>query len=85
MVSIIVPVYNAQESLETCVKSILMQSYKNYEIILIDDGSTDNSLSICESLKKKSDKITVLSQNNSGVSAARNNGIKNPKVSISCL
>lgn len=79
MVSIIVPVYNAQESLETCVKSILMQSYKNYEIILIDDGSTDNSLSICESLKKKSDKITVLSQNNSGVSAARNNGIKKSK------
>ena len=56
-----------------------MQSYKNYEIILIDDGSTDYSLSICESLKKKSDKITVLSQNNSGVSAARNNGIKKSK------
>ena len=50
MVSIIVPVYNAQESLETCVKSILMQSYKNYEIILIDDGSTDNAMAFAQSI-----------------------------------
>lgn len=79
MVSIIVPIYNAEKSLKDCVKSILMQSYKDYEIILVDDGSTDNSLSICKQLAEMNEQITIVCQKNLGVSSARNNGLEEAK------
>ena len=75
--SFIVPVYNTAEYLPKCIDSLLNQDipYSDYQIILINDGSTDNSLSICESYKEKHSNIIVLSQNNAGQSSARNLGM----------
>lgn len=73
--SIIVPVYNAEQHLDKCVNSILNQTEKNIEIILVDDGSKDNSLQICNKFKKKDGRIKVIHQNNAGVSVARNHGM----------
>lgn len=74
-ISIIVPMYNCESTIERCLDSILTQTYKNYEIILIDDGSSDNTSSICEKYKKKYNNIQYFSQTNSGPSSARLNGI----------
>lgn len=75
LISVIIPVYNAEKYLEDCICSVLEQSYKEFEVILIEDGSTDCSLEICERLAKKDDRIHVFSQKNSGASAARNRGL----------
>lgn len=77
LVSIIVPVYNSQQTLAKCVESLLNQDYTNIEIILVDDGSKDDSLSICKIYETKDHRVKVVTQKNSGVSSARNNGIKN--------
>lgn len=74
---IIIPVYNVEKYLEKCVKSIINQTYKNLEIILIDDGSTDESGNICRILSDKDDRIKVIHQKNSGVSVARNLALSN--------
>lgn len=79
MISIIVPVYNAAPFLEKCIKSLLAQSYTDYEIILINDGSTDDSLIICKKYASDNSQIRVFSQENKGVSAARNFGISQAK------
>jgi len=76
LVSVVVPVYNASLYLEDCIKSILNQTYSNIEILLINDGSTDNSGHICESYSKVDNRIKVVHQQNSGPSIARNNGIQ---------
>lgn len=78
-VSIVIPVYNVEDYLKECLDSILKQNYdiNKIEIILIDDGSIDNSLNICKKYKEKYSNIKILEQPNSGVSKARNNGIKN--------
>lgn len=73
--SIIVPVYNVQQFLEKCITSILMQTLKEIEIILINDGSIDESGTICDSYAGKYDNVLVVHQNNKGVSFARNVGI----------
>lgn len=75
LISVIVPVYNVEVYLIDCVESIIMQSYRNLEIILVDDGSTDGSGIICDSYKSKDTRIKVIHQNNRGLSAARNSGI----------
>ena len=75
LVSVIIPVYNTEKYLEACVCSVLGQSYENFEVILINDGSTDQSVEICKKFEKKSEKIRFFSQENKGVSAARNVGI----------
>lgn len=75
-ISVIVPVYNLENYIEKTVATITAQTYKNLEIILIDDGSTDRSLEICQNLAKKDNRIVVIHKENSGVSAARNIGIK---------
>ena len=77
LISVIVPVYNTEKYIEKCVMSILNQTYKNLEIILIDDGSTDNSPQICDSLAEKDNRIAVIHQPNGGVSSARNIGLDN--------
>ena len=64
-VTIIVPVYNAEKTIERCVRSIQNQTYKNIEIILVNDGSTDDSLSLCYELQKQSDNILVIDKENS--------------------
>jgi len=76
LISIIVPVYNVEQYLEKCVKSIINQTYKTIEIILVDDGSTDNSGKICEELKEKDERIKVIHKENGGLSDARNVGLK---------
>lgn len=75
MVSIIVPVYNVENYIEKCIKSILTQSYKNIEILLIDDGSKDASGDICDKLAETDSRIRVFHQENSGVSVTRNKGL----------
>lgn len=75
-ISIIVPVYNSQKYLEACLESLIQQSYENYEVILVNDGSTDNSLDICSHFSDKSEKVIVINQENSGVSCARNKGLE---------
>lgn len=74
-VSIIIPVYNAERYLSGCLDSIINQTYENLEIIVINDGSTDNSLDICNRYKKIDNRITVIDQKNNGVSKARNKGV----------
>lgn len=74
-VSVIIPVYNVEAFLPKCIESVIQQTYSNIEIILVDDGSRDSSLSICENYAAKYDNIIVLKQDNSGVSRARNHGI----------
>ena len=76
-VSVIVPVYNVAKYLEECLNSIINQTYKNIEIIIVNDGSTDNSLDIIEIFKNKDNRIKVISQENKGISEARNIGFKN--------
>lgn len=75
-VSVIIPVYNAEGMVRQCVKSVTNQVYKNVEIILINDGSTDNSLQICREIAKTNSGVKVVSQTNRGLPAARNAGIK---------
>lgn len=76
LISIIVPVYNCSKYLPRCIESILEQTYTNLQIILIDDGSIDNSGKICDEYAKKDYRIKVIHQANAGVSAARNAGLK---------
>ena len=75
-ISIIIPVYNGEKTIKRCVDSILNQTFKDLEIILVDDGSKDSSLDICNSLADENEKIKVFSQSNCGPSAARNLGIE---------
>ena len=79
MVSVIVPVYQAEKYLETCINSILNQTYEDLELILVDDGSTDQSLEIIRKFQKKDKRIRYFHQQNSGVSAARNKGLEMSK------
>ena len=75
LISVIVPVYNVAEYLSRCVDSILAQSYENLQIILVNDGSSDDSGRICEEYAKKDTRIQVIHQNNGGLSSARNAGL----------
>lgn len=75
-VSIIVPVYKVEKTLEQCVSSVLNQSYTDFELILVDDGSPDNSAQICDYFERKDDRIQVIHQENGGVSNARNRGVE---------
>lgn len=75
LISIIVPIYNAQDKIRTCIDTLVTQSYKNIEVILIDDGSTDNSGKICDELAVEYSVIKAVHKNNGGVSSARNLGL----------
>lgn len=77
LISFIVPVYNREKFLSKCIESIINQTYRNIELILIDDGSTDTSLIICNKYKNIDNRIKIISQSNYGVSHARNVGIQN--------
>lgn len=84
-ISIIVPVFNVEKYLPKCIESLVKQTYKNIEILLINDGSQDNSLNICKEWEKKDGRIKVFSQRNQGLSEARNTGIKNAKGNYICF
>ena len=75
LISVIVPVYNVAPYLSRCLDSICQQTYQNLEIILVDDGSTDNGLEICQQYAAKDKRIVVFHQENGGLSAARNTGM----------
>lgn len=79
LISLIIPVYNVRPYLKRCIESVINQTYKNLEIILVDDGSDDGSQYICDELKKIDKRITVIHQKNQGLSAARNAGIEECK------
>ena len=74
--SIIIPVYNTSKYLNKCIKSAINQDYENIEIIIVNDGSTDDSLDIIKKYTKKYKNITLIDQKNKGLSVARNEGIK---------
>ena len=76
MISVILPIYKVEEYLPKCIDSLLAQTYPELEIILVDDGSPDGSPAICDSYAKKDSRIIVIHQKNSGVSAARNAGLR---------
>ena len=76
LISIIVPVYNVEKYLNKCIDSIINQTYKNLEIILVDDGSLDNSGKICNEYAEKDSRIKVIHKENGGVSSARNKGLE---------
>ena len=78
-VSVIIPVYNAEKTLVRCLDSVLNQDYDNFELLLIDDGSKDSSLAICNNYAQRDNKVRVFSKSNGGVSSARNIGIDNAK------
>ena len=79
LISIIIPVYNVEKYLSNCIDSVIKQTYKNIEILLINDGSTDTSEEICNKYKIKDERIIVLNKKNGGLSDARNVGIKNAR------
>ncbi|MEE0945897.1 MAG: glycosyltransferase [Acutalibacteraceae bacterium] len=78
-ISVIIPVYNVEKYLAKCVDSVITQTFSNYEIILVDDGSTDNSGAICDSYAEKHPFISVIHQQNKGLGGARNTGISAAK------
>ncbi len=76
LISIIIPIYNAERYLVKCVESVITQTYQNLQIILVNDGSTDHSYSTCKELSEKYDNIVLVNQENQGVSSARNRGME---------
>ena len=74
-ISVIIPVYNTERYLPRCLDSVLSNTYDNLEVICINDGSTDNSINILDNYKVSDERVVVINQKNSGVSAARNAGI----------
>lgn len=79
LVSVIIPVYNLEAYVRECIESIQRQTYKNIEIIIVDDGSTDNTISICEEMASKDIRINFIKQNHLGVVTARGRGVKESK------
>ena len=84
-ISIIVPIYNVEKYLERCLDSIINQTYKNLEIILVDDGSKDNCYSICEDYRKKDNRIVTIHKENGGLSDARNIGLLKSTSNLICF
>ena len=76
LVSVIVPVYNVEKTLARCLESICGQSYQNLEIIVVNDGSPDGSLAICEQFRAKDPRVVVISKENEGLSLTRNAGMR---------
>lgn len=74
-ISVIVPIYNVEKYLNRCMESLLSQTYNNIELILVDDGSTDNSSKLCDMYAKKSDRVVVIHKKNGGLGSARNAGV----------
>ena len=75
-ISVILPIYNAQDYLKECVDSVMNQTYSNLQVILVNDGSSDNSWKICQELEKIDNRIVAVTQKNRGVSVARNRGME---------
>lgn len=85
LISIVVPVYKVEKYLSRCIDSILAQTYKNFELILVDDGSPDNCGKICDEYARKDSRIKVIHQVNSGVTKARAIGVQNSTGQYICF
>lgn len=85
LVSVVLPIYNVEKYLDTCIRSVVEQTYKNIEIILIDDGSPDNCPQICENWANIDSRVKVIHKNNAGLGMARNTGIENAKGEYICF
>lgn len=85
MISVIVPVYKAEKVVARCIESVIAQEYKDWELILVDDGSPDRSGEICDEYAVKDERIRVVHQKNAGASAARNHGIKVARGEFICF
>lgn len=75
LISVVIPIYNRESTLQKCVDSVLAQTYKNIEVILVNDGSTDRSGDICRRYEQIDPRVKVISKENGGLSSARNAGI----------
>ena len=78
-ISVIVPVYNVEKYLEECVESVLSQTFTDFELLLIDDGSTDSSGDLCDQIAKRDVRVRVIHKSNRGSSSARNKGVDEAK------
>ena len=76
MISVIVPIYNSEKYLNQCLTSLVKQTYSDLEIILVNDGSTDSSMNICEKFKKEDDRIILINKKNQGLVRARKDGAR---------
>lgn len=85
LISVIVPVYNVERYLRRCVDSILHQTYRNLEVLLVDDGSTDASGAICDEYAAQEECVTAVHQKNGGLSAARNTGLERAQGTYLCF
>ena len=85
LISVIIPVYNVEKYLSRCLESVMKQTYRNIEIIVVDDGSPDNCGKICDEYALKDDRIIVIHKKNAGVSCARNDGIEKAKGKFICF
>lgn len=85
LISVIIPIYNVEQYLSKCINSIINQTYKNIEIVLIDDGSSDNSPAICDEYKKLDSRVIVIHKKNAGLSSARNKGLDIVKGNYICF
>ena len=85
LVSVVVPVYNVENYLNRCLDSIVSQTYKNIEVILVDDGSTDMSSSMCDEWRYRDNRIKVVHKKNAGLGEARNSGIENATGKYICF
>lgn len=85
LISVVIPVYNVEKYLNRCVKSVINQTYRNLEILLVDDGSPDNCPQICEEWAKKDERIRVIHKKNAGLGMARNTGIQNASGKYICF
>lgn len=85
LITVVLPIYNVAKWLDTCIQSIVKQTYRNLQIILVDDGSTDESPTICEHWAAKDSRINVVHQQNAGLSAARNTGLRLRKGEYVCF
>ena len=85
LVSVVLPIYNTSKFLDRCISSVVNQTYTNLEILLIDDGSTDNSLEVCNDWAKRDDRIKVIHKENEGLGYTRNRGIENATGEYICF
>lgn len=84
-VSVVLPVYNAERFLLRCIDSVLSQTYKDFELLLVDDGSTDSSGAICDEYAARDGRVRVFHKENGGVSSARNLGIRYARGGVYCF
>ena len=75
LISVVVPVYNVEKYLNACMQSLVEQSFQSFEVIVVDDGSTDGSSQLCDAWAEKDNRITIIHQANGGLSHARNQGL----------